>query len=315
LSWIGSVPNGSTLLFGAAKCYRVEGTLELRGRSGLTFQGNGSTFRSFNAMVSGTAADDQRAIWRVIASSAVVFNNMTLIGAYANGGTFDAGLQHAHGFDFRGTSVNVANTTVSNVAGDCVYFGLGYDGVTRSSGSYHDSTCSSTGRNGVAASAANNVTVSKVTFSKVGFTVVDLEPNSGTYTASTGWGTSNVLATGNTIGSYYLYAFSIVENAPNVGDSFTGNTVTSSKGLRVGVVAPGGAVRPSTVVITGNTATVATWSPAMEFHNVDALTVTSNTVPMGGGAMATVDRSCSPNVSGNSFPGGSSQVLITNPTC
>jgi len=54
----------------------------------------------------------------------------------------------------------------------------------------------------------------------------------------------------------------------------------------------------------------------MEFHNVDGLTVTSNTVPMaGGGAMATVDRSCSVNVSGNSLPGGTSQVTITNSTC
>ena len=33
LSWIASVPNNSTLVFGAGACYRIEGTLELHGRT------------------------------------------------------------------------------------------------------------------------------------------------------------------------------------------------------------------------------------------------------------------------------------------
>jgi hypothetical protein len=316
-SWIASVPDGSTLLFGSGRCYRVESTIELRGRRGLTFEGNGATFRSINPMTSGAYTDDQRAVWRVIASTGFTFTNMTVTGAYAKGGTFDAGLQHAHGFDLRGTTATLSAVTVSNVAGDCFYFGLGYDGVTRSSGSVRESSCSSTGRNGFAASAANNVSVSDVAFDKIGFTVVDLEPNVGTFTASTGWGTSNVSAAGNSIGSYFLYAFAVVENAPNTDDSFVNNSVTGSRGLRVGVVAPGGSVRPATVVISGNVATVSTstWSPAMEIHNVDGLTVTNNVVPIGYGPMATVDKSCNVNVSGNSYPGGNAQSTVTSPTC
>jgi hypothetical protein len=77
LGWFSSVPNGSVLSFGAGGCYRIEGTLELRGRSGLDFEGNGATFRSFNA------PDDQRAIWRLVDSSGIVFNNLTIIGSYA----------------------------------------------------------------------------------------------------------------------------------------------------------------------------------------------------------------------------------------
>src|SRR5207244_10906720 len=49
LSWIGSVPDYSTLSFGTNACYRIEGTLEFSGRKGLDFEGNGSTFRSLTA--------------------------------------------------------------------------------------------------------------------------------------------------------------------------------------------------------------------------------------------------------------------------
>jgi hypothetical protein len=199
LSWIASVPDNSVLSFGSSACYRIEGTLEVTGRIGLTFEGNGSTFRSFNP------PEDQRAIWRVIGSTNVAFHNMTVYGSYTNGGVFDSTLQHAHAFDFRGTSAEVGNTEVLNMSGDCVYFGLGYDNVTRSSGSYHDSSCSSIGRNAVAMSAANNVLVQHITTSLIGFTAFDLEPNVGTYTSGTGWGTSGVTVTNNTIGgSYFL---------------------------------------------------------------------------------------------------------------
>jgi hypothetical protein len=303
LSWIASVPNNSTLSFASSGCYRIEGTLELRNRSGLDFEGNGALFRSFNAPA------DQRAIWRVIDSSGFVFNNMRIVGSYANGGTFTAALQHAHAIDLRGTSAEVANVVMSDVAGDCVYFGLGYStALTRSSGSVHDSLCSGTGRNAVSLTAANDVTVTRVTTNAIGFTVFDVEPNTGS-----GWGSQRATFDHNTIGSYYLYAFAIVENAPISDQAFTNNTV-SGRGLRIGIVAPGTAMfRPLRVTITGNTSNKAQTPAALEVHNVDAITVTGNTVPLTSGTMTSLDNTCSPNVSGNSYPGGTSQFTITNP--
>jgi hypothetical protein len=289
--------------------------LEFRGRTGLTFDGNGSTFQSMKAMTSGSSTDDQRAMWRVIGSKSMAFTNMKVVGAYANGGTFDSTLQHAHGFDIRGTSVDIGSVAVSKVAGDCFYLGLGYDGTTRSTGRVHGSSCTSTGRNGVALTATNGVTVDGNTFGTIGFTAVDLEPNTGTYTSTSGWGTSNSTVTGNTIGTAKLYAFAVVEAAPNVNAAFTSNSVTGAYGLRVGVVAGGANVRPSGITISNNTATKATWSPAMEIANVDGLKVNGNTVPMSNGAMATVDNSCTVDVSGNTYTGGTSQVKITNPAC
>lgn len=305
LSWIGSVPDNSVLSFGAGACYRIEGTLELRNRTGLDLEGNGATFRSFNA------PSDQRAIWRVIDSSGFVFRNMTIIGSYANGGTLDSSLQHAHAIDLRGTSAEVANVSMSNLAGDCVYFGLGYSAATRSSGSVHDSSCVGTSRNAVSLTAADNVLVSHVTTNKIGLTAFDVEPNTGT-----GFGSNGATFDSNTIGSYYLYAFAVVENEPVSNQSFTNNTV-SGRGLRVGIVAGGGGYRASNITISGNSATSSQVPAAIEGDNVDTLTVTGNTIPLTTGTMAAIDDTCGATVSSNSYPGGTSQYTITNtpPSC
>ena len=301
LSWIASVPDNAVFNFGQNACYRIEGTLEFRGRKGLAFEGNGSTFRSFNAPA------DQRAIWRVVGSTGITFHNMTIDGSYAAGGTFNASLQHAHAIDLRGTNATVANVNMSDVAGDCVYLGLGYDGVTRSSGSVHDSTCVRTGRNAVSVTAGDNILVQHVTTGAIGFTAFDVEPNT-----LSGFGSKGVTFDSNTIGSYYLYAYAIVSNAPISNQTFSNNTVTG-RGLRIGVVNPSSTtLRPQGVTITGNSSNTSQWSPAMEFHNVDTLSVTGNTVPIGGGALATVESSCYVNVSGNSIPGGTQQDTITN---
>jgi len=309
LNWIGSVPNNYTLAFASGKCYRIDGTIELRGRSGLTFEGNGAAFKSLAPMTSGKTTDDQRAMFRVIGSTGFVFRDMAVTGAYTHGGSLDNSLQHAHGFDLRGTSAEIANTTISNVAGDCVYFGLGYDNVTRSTGSYHDSTCTGTGRNGVSVTAGDNILVQRVTTSTIGYDVFDVEPN---LTAGN-WGSQNVKFDSNTIGTYYLSAYSIVENGPISNQSFTNNKFTG-RGLKI-TAGPASSVvsRPNNVTIQNNTSTIAQAPAAMNLDNIDNLIVTGNTVSMTGGTMAAVNSSCKVSVSGNNYSGGTQEVSVTNP--
>jgi hypothetical protein len=312
LKWIVSIPDNSILSFAPAKCYRIDGTLELRNRIGLTFQGNGATFRSFTPMVTGNVADDQRAMFRVIASSAISFENMAIVGSYTHGGTLDKSLQHAHAIDLRGTSAVVANVTMSNVAGDCVYFGLGYDNVTKSSGSAHDSTCTSIGRNGISVTAGQGITVKRMTLDKVGYIAFDVEPNVGQ-----GWGASTVLFDSNAIKSYYLYAFSVVENAPINDITFTNNRVIG-QGLRAAISNPSNrSFRPQNVALIGNSSDTRQPAAAFNVDNVDVLSITGNTVPLTSGTMAYVDRSCKINVSNNIFTGGTRQVVTSNPatTC
>jgi hypothetical protein len=301
VSWISSVPNNSTLSFGTNACYRIEGTIEFSGRTGLDFEGNGSTFRSFNAPA------DTRAIWRAWQSSGLIFQNMTITGSYASGGTFTYSLQHAHGIDLRGTGAEIANVTIGSVAGDCVYFGLGSDNTTRSSGSFHNSTCNGTSRNGVSITGGNNVLVQHVTVGAIGYDTFDVEPN-----ATTGnWGAQNVTFDSNTVGSYALNIFSVVPNAPLSNLNFT-NNVMNGVGLKIATGSTTTtANRPQGVTITGNSSNTAVAPSAMNLSSIDGLSVTGNTVPMTSASMASVDTSCSINIASNSYPGGSSQDYVS----
>jgi hypothetical protein len=311
VSWINSVPNGSTLQFGSGKCYRIEGTIELRNRTGLVFEGNNSSFKSLNPMTDGVYADDQRAMFRVIDSGGFIFRNMTIIGAFNYTGKIDESLQHAHAIDLRGTSAEIANVNASNIGGDCVYFGLGYSSaLNKSSGSYHDSSCSSISRNAVSVVAGQYITVQRVTVDKIGFDVFDVEPNVGN-----GNGADNVVFDGNTIGNYYLSAYSIVENAPITGQSFTNNRITGAKGFKVTIGDPLSAgFRAGHITITGNTASNPAVPAALNADHVDYLTATGNTVPMTtAGYFAAVDGGCQVNVSNNTLSAGSLQLYSINP--
>jgi hypothetical protein len=314
LSWIDSVPDGSTLLFGASACYRIEGTLELFGRE-LTIDGNGATFKSLDP------PSDQRAIWRAWDSD-VTFRGMTLAGSYSNGGVLDESLQHAHAIDLRGTDGIVENVAMSDLAGDCVYFGLGAD---RSSGWVHDSSCRRTSRNAVSVVAGDDIAVERVTTDRIGFIAFDVEPNPGSDN-----GSSRVLFDSNTIGSYYLYAWAVIGNAPIADQAFTNNRFVGRerrgdrgrrrgrdrrlhRGLRIGVF--NGVYRPQGLTITGNSSEAAMAPAAMDIDGVDGLSVSGNVVSMTRGMMASIDSSCDVSVAGNSYPGGSREASITNPTC
>ena len=296
LSWIASVPNNSTLVFGAGACYRIEGTLELHGRN-LTFDGNGSTFKSLNA------PSDHRALWRAWDSS-VRFRNMTIVGSYANGGVHTESLQHAHGIDLRGTRGVVENVSMSDLAGDCVYFGLG---ASRSSGGVRDSACRRIGRNAVSVTAGDDIRVARVTTAQIGYIAFDVEPNEGP-----GNGSSRVVFNSNTIGSFYIAAYSVIGNAPIVDQAFTNNRLVGQR-MKVEVVNRN--YRPRQLTITGNSSDTAGAPAAMNLEGVDGLTVSGNTAPLTSGTMAQIDGSCGVSVSGNSFPGGSREASITNPAC
>jgi len=303
LSWIASVPDNSTIQFGSNKCYRIDGTLELTGRNGLTFEGNGSKFDGHFV-----ALNDQAAIWRVWNSTGITFNSMAIVGPYASGGTFTSAYQHAHAVDLRGTSASLSNLTLNNVSGDCVYFGLGSDNVTKSSGTFSSSSCVGTGRNGVSVTAGQNITVSHVTLDKIGFETFDVEPNIGS-----GWGASNIVFDSNIVKKYYLYGFSIVENAPIDTVTFSNNTFIGS-GLRGAVGNPiAQNYRPQHLLYKNNTSDTPQNPAALNIDNANFVTVTGNTVPLTSGTFVSSSNSCSVTVSGNSFPGGTTEVSLTNP--
>jgi hypothetical protein len=294
-SWIDSVPDDATAAFAAGACYRIEGTLELSDRL-LTIDGNGSTFRSLNAPTS------QRAIWRLWDSN-VALREMTIDGSYANGGSFSEGLQHAHGIDLRGTHAVVEDVAISDVAGDCVYFGLG---DARSSGVVRDSACRRISRNAVSVTAGDDIRVERVTTDRIGYIAFDVEPNS-----SAGFGSSRVVFDSNTIGSYFMKAYTVIGNAPVSEQEFTNNRVVG-QGLKIGVVDR--THRPEGLLIAGNSTDTATSPAAMNLDGIRGLTVSGNSVPLTTGTMADVNGSCGVAIGGNSYPGGLSEYTLTNST-
>jgi hypothetical protein len=292
-SWIASVPDGERLDFGLdGKCFRVDGTIELRGRKGLTFTG-AATLRS-------TVVEANTAMWRLWDCSSILFADLTLRGAYTKSGTHDPSVQWAHGIDLRGSQVVMHYLKVQEMAGDAVYFGLGSG---PSSGEVLLSKLDGTGRNGISVTAGDNVLVRYVTTDRIGFTAFDIEPNTGA-----GFGASRVTVDACSIGGYYLYAWAVIGAELCDDIRFTNTTLGR---LRIAALYP--TVRPKNLLVSGNRASTPQATP-MEFHGVDGLTVTSNYVPTANTVMAAVDDCSVVSFGDNQWPGGTAETNLTVPT-
>ena len=198
-------------------------------------------------------------------------------GSYAHGGRFDSSVQGAHGIAVLGSKVEIGHMSVSDVGGDCVYFAQGQSGRTRSSGEVHDSRCSRTGRNGITVVAGHDILVQGVTLGAIGYDVFDVEPNAGGNDRA-----DRVTFTRNTVGSYALEVYSIVEAGAISNQSFVHNRVVGH-GLKVAISNPtGGDFRPLNVTIAGNVSDTPQSPSAINVDNVDGLTITGNTIPMTG---------------------------------
>lgn len=118
MAWINSVPDRSVLVFKRRGCYRIDGTLEITHRRRLDFNGNGATFTATTVGARG------RSHWRLTGGAHLIVRDMRVHGANADGGTFNAELQHQHAFDLAGArDVELRRVTASGVYGDCVYVG------------------------------------------------------------------------------------------------------------------------------------------------------------------------------------------------
>jgi hypothetical protein len=306
LTWIASIPDNSVLAFSSGGCYRIEGTLELTNRHGLTFEGNGATFKATSV------GDSHRSQWRLVEGSHFVFRNITIDGGDAQGGTFSFGLQWAHGIDLEGPSdVEIDHVNISNVYGDCVYVGLGwYSKSWTNNVRIHDSSCSRSGRMGVAVTAGHDVLVERTSFAEIGLAVFDVEPNGVQFGARRITFTNNRVVTSNLVRPTEL--FDIVGDGPVDSVSVSDNTVTGQGTHMMIVALPG--QRRSNIAITGNTnsAAYSRDTSAIDVVGVDGLTIVKNVFPLGLPSMALVDvsQSCNINISGNVFRGGAAEARV-----
>lgn len=285
-SWINSVPNGATLTFGAGACYRVEGVLLMQGRSGLTFDGRGSTLRAT------TIGDGHRSTLRFRDGGGHTVRGFTIEGGYTTSGTHNVNVQWSHGVELLGTQgALIENLTIRNVAGDCVYLGLG--AVRTKDATVRDVTCSGTGRNGVSFVAADRSRVERGTYTGIGFIAFDVEPND-----IPGFGVDGATVDGATVGSYYLDVGMVIGTAPISNITFANIVVTATKGSRFRVLTPT-TLRRTGITFTGNSSKSTSGGDSIYVERTDGLTVTGNALPTTG-----VLLRCA-SVTGETFSGNS----------
>jgi hypothetical protein len=309
-NWIASVPNNTVVSFPSNGCYRIDGTLQLNYRSGLDFEGNGSTFSS------STQGDGHRAHWRAVGGGSLTFRNMKILGGSNAGGSYVATLQWQHAFDLNGVAgVEIDHVSMSDLYGDCVYVGLGWDSAKSwSSDVYvHDSACARNGRQGVAIVAGRNVTIENNSLAQIALNAFDIEPN------GTGFGAKDVTIRGNHVsGALNKSFFAAIGDGPVDYVSVANNTM-SGAGMYMAVIAPAGQ-RRSNISITGNSSDTgysSAGSASIDVQRVDGITITGNSIPLSASNMvlAAISESCAINVSGNIFLGGLTEVRISPYTC
>jgi len=268
-SWLGTLSSGSTIVFKAGGTYRMDKGLKVT--KSLTLAGNGATLRSNGDY------QDMSSLF-VVSGTGVTIRDFNLVGNSPTPGVYRGGQEWAHGIlTIGGGHIEIANVTIRGVYGDCLKVGKGSDTV-----SFHDSTCTSAGRNGVSIISAANVTIQRVAFPKSGYCTFDIEPNQSTESAR------NIKFLNNTAGTWtnsFLSAEGATGSVVN-GVTVSGNRITG-KSLKTYIEL----ARRQNIVFTNNTSLVTASGPVLQFAYIDGLTVTGNVQPLSSGSLARITNS------------------------
>jgi hypothetical protein len=314
-SFFASVPNGSVIQFKPGGRYRVEGTLKLSERSGLTFEGGGAT------IVATTPGDRDRRHWAIVGGSRIVFRNLIVKGANPAAGTGDAAYNSTkeaqHGFDFQGVAgVELDRVTVTDVYGDFVYLGkkVVTGGAWTSGVRIHDSHFERNGRQGISVTGAQDVVIERNWIGQTRRATFDLEPN------GEGWGMRRVSIINNQVGPGRLNFVSGHGGPSPVEDvTISGNKLTG-KAMNMSFSAPAGTRRARIRVIdnVSDTGYGNTGGAAIYFARIDGIEVRGNVQRLQAGRnMAGVEtsESCNAVVQGNTFSGAATDARIGAFTC
>jgi Right handed beta helix region len=299
-AWIATVPDGSTIVFKAGGTYRLDHGIKLTNRHHLTFEGNGATLK---ANGSGSVhTDTPFALWG--ADTYITIRGFTIVGNNSTG-LFTAYKENQMGVTVFGAKhVEIANNTIRNTWGDCIY-------VTNSEPaantyvwsediSIHDNHCSSIGRMGIAIIAAERVQIERNTFDRMSLDILDIEPD----WAGPRNGARDILFKDNTIGTYAhsdLYRSHVLSicgsaDAPVTNVTVDNNVVTGGRQVNArnsagGVTARADRPNRTNIRFTNNKSTTPGPGYMVDFQNVSTLTVTGNVQPLTSGQFAYIVNS------------------------
>jgi hypothetical protein len=320
LDFFDSVPNGSTIRFPANARYRVEGTLVLENRNGLTIDGNGAVL--FARTDGGhTPPPDglghrwprRRAHLVIHGGGDLVIRDLHIQGPHARAGTdgvYVADLEGQHGIAIRGArGVELDRVRVTDVYGDFVYLGGDAGEADRWQWArdihIHDSHFERNGRQGFAFTAAENVLLENSYIGDVKRTALDIEPN------GMGGGAKGLQVRNNTFGSiggHWLAGHGKVGTIEDI--TLEGNTVHAKMQVSTNTFGP----RRSNFRIVDNVSDHIVGSPAplMALHRIDGIVVRGNVHPLNPRRKMTgvyVTQSCGVEISENRFTGAAREHL------
>ena len=301
-SFIGSVPDGSTIVFKAGGVYRMDRGLAVENRHDLVFEGNGATLRSTGTGVS-MWADPFVISGSPVSVTDIAIRNFVLTSTNPRTGTdiYDPSHEAQHGVGvYGGSRIEIANSTINHTWGDGVYAANGTTQDWVNGLWVHDTTFSYIGRNAFTLNAARNALLERNTIDQVGAAVLDIEPDLDYQ------GVQDVTLRNNSVGVWgksYRYTMFFVACANQTAApaaivdrlTISGNNVTVGAPSSVNTPNAGGLAmwigrpaRQTRVVVTNNTTTKAGSGPVLRFEHVDGLTVTGNNQPLTSGSLTRI---------------------------
>lgn len=304
--WFASVPDGSTLTFAADGCYRVDGTLVIDRRTGLTFEGNHATFR---AMTDGSERLDPRRIrtrnlWTFTRSSNLTVRNVVVIGANPHAGrgelAYQPKFEAQHAYLIQSTDgMLMDHVEAYDVYGDFVWAGPGTANLT-----VQHSIFARNGRQGWTING-RNITFQQNTITDTRRATIDMEPS------SPAWASQNIMIRDNDIGPGRLFFFaSVGAAAPMDNINIIGNRF-HHKAMVIFVAPPKGTRSNYRVIGNVSDAGVSGSGAAMVFKNIIGLEVRGNTQrvqPSHWLAGVTVRGSTNVAISDNIFRGAKAPI-------
>jgi hypothetical protein len=304
-TFIGSVPDGSVIVFKAGGIYRMDRGIVVQNRHNLVFDGNGATLRSTGNGSSMWASNF--VTWASATSvTDIVVRNFVFEGNNPRTGSdiYDPSRESQHGVGiYGGSRIEIANNTIRNTWADGVYAANGSTQDWANGLWVHHNTFDYVGRNAFTLNAVRHPLLEQNTLVRIGASVLDIEPDLDTQGVEdvtlrdntvaiwglSNWGTLYFVSCSNLTAGYY---------ATVRGVTISGNVVTGgppstslnakSGGLQTWIGKPN---RQSNVTFTNNTTTKAGAGPVLRFQHVDGLTVTGNTQPLTSGSLTYISDS------------------------
>ena len=273
-AWFASVPDNSVLSFAPNGCYRVDGTLVVAHRSGLTFEGNNATFKQVTdgSELINSKKVRTRNVWTFATSSNLVVHNLTTVGANPFAGRGDRAysprFEAQHAYLVQGVNGMVMdNVDAYDVFGDFVALGGNVSNFT-----VRNSSFARNGRQGWSINGTN-IVFENNSITETRRATIDMEPPLPTFASK------NVYIRNNDVGPGRLFFFSSVgAAAPMDNINITGNRL-HKKAFVIFVAPPKGTRSNYHVVGNVSDGGVSGFGSAMVFKNIEGLEVRANIVP------------------------------------